>query len=163
METHEVSSDKSEVTRILSELLERAQRGELTSLVLMAYAADSEPQVEIAFSEWQDAVRAENDCKAVAERILETRVRLRRFGQLADESTPYSPGEVCFIGEEIYQRDIKHLVEPQHIGEHMVIDVKTGRYVFGEDDIAVSKQGVEEFPDGERYGKRIGYRTYGRI
>ena len=41
--------------------------------------------------------------------------------------------EIARLGDEIYERDIRHKVEADHHGEIVSIDVYTGIWVIGED------------------------------
>ena len=40
---------------------------------------------------------------------------------------------VAPLGKAIYERDICHLVEPDHDGEYVAIDVDSGKWALGED------------------------------
>jgi hypothetical protein len=42
--------------------------------------------------------------------------------------------EIARRGREIYDRDIRAHVEPDHDGEFLVVDVPTGDYAVGEED-----------------------------
>jgi hypothetical protein len=75
----------------------------------------------------------------------------------------YAPGEVSRLAREIYERDIKANVEAEHRGKYLVIDILMGAYEMGEDDVLVSKRAAERFPNGVRYGMRVGYAASGRI
>lgn len=65
--------------------------------------------------------------------------------------------EIGQRAQVIYERDIKPLVEPEHHGEYLVLDVDTGQYVIDPDDLAVGLRAMELFPNGNRFGFRIGY------
>jgi ABC-type branched-subunit amino acid transport system ATPase component len=75
----------------------------------------------------------------------------------------FAPGEVSRIAREIYEREIKDKVEPEHRGKYLVLDILTGAYEIDEDDVVLSKRAAERFPEGVRYGMRIGYPASGRI
>ncbi len=55
---------------------------------------------------------------------------------LAGGSVPRQPRrearETGRLGREIYKRDIRHKVEPEHIGEFVAIDVDSGCWALGE-------------------------------
>ncbi len=70
-----------------------------------------------------------------------------------------TPGSLSERAREIYERDIKHLVEPEHIGEFLSMDVETGEYEFGRDEVAVAVGFRDKHPEGQQFGMRIGYRT----
>lgn len=44
----------------------------------------------------------------------------------------YLPGEIAFLGEAIYRKKIKSLVEPTEFGKFMVIYVESGDYEIDE-------------------------------
>ena len=54
---------------------------------------------------------------------------------LAGSSRPPSRSteEIARLGDEIYKKNIRHLVEKDHVGEICVIDVETGEWAVGED------------------------------
>jgi hypothetical protein len=74
-----------------------------------------------------------------------------------------SPQEVAARAREIYERDIRPKVEPQHIGKYLVIDIETGDYDLDADDIAVMKRAAAKHRPDALYGMRIGFPTMGRI
>jgi hypothetical protein len=69
----------------------------------------------------------------------------------------YSTEEIGRRGEEIYQRDIRLHVLPQHKGEFLVLDIETGDYEMGADDLKTEKRLRARRPDGVFYGVRVGY------
>ena len=71
--------------------------------------------------------------------------------------THYSREEIGRIGEEIYHRDIRAHVLPQHKGEFLVLDIETGDYEVGTDDLQTEKRLRARQPNGVLYGLRIGY------
>lgn len=66
-------------------------------------------------------------------------------------------------GRAIYEERIRSTVEPEHMGEFLAINVDTGEYELGSDDVAVMKRAAERHPVHSLYGMRVGYRTMGRI
>lgn len=69
----------------------------------------------------------------------------------------YSLEEIGRIGEEVYHRDIRPYVMPQHKGEFLVLDIETGDYEMGTDDLQTEKRLLARRPDGVLYGVRVGY------
>lgn len=65
--------------------------------------------------------------------------------------------EVGRLGDEIYERDIRALVEPEHDGKFLVLDILSGDYEIGDDDYEANRRSKEKHPDGVRYLIRIGY------
>ncbi len=72
-------------------------------------------------------------------------------------TTPkYSIDEVCDRGEQIYEEQIKSLVEPQETGKCIVIDIETGDYELGEVMLEASLRLRGRRPDSVRYGAKVG-------
>ncbi len=67
--------------------------------------------------------------------------------------------ELAKRANEIYQEKIKAVVEPDHIGEFLVIDADTGGYVFDKDDLTAAQTAYSMFPNGSRFAIRIGYKA----
>ena len=71
----------------------------------------------------------------------------------------YQPGEISSLGKAIYEKKIKHLVEPQKNGKFIVIDVESGDYEIDEQDVVASSRLRERRPNAVTYGVIIGYRV----
>jgi hypothetical protein len=69
----------------------------------------------------------------------------------------YSPEEVARLGNEIYRRDIRDKVMPQHKGKFLVLDIETGDYEIDSDDLSAEEALRARRPDGVFFGLRIGY------
>ena len=65
--------------------------------------------------------------------------------------------EVGRLGDEIYERDIRAVVEPQYVGKFLVLDVLSGDYEIDNDDYEADRRSEAKHPDGVRYLIRIGY------
>ena len=61
----------------------------------------------------------------------------------------------------IYDANIRHLVEPEHHGEYITLDVKTGEYEFDADDLAANFRMLERHSPETLVTLRIGYPAYG--
>jgi hypothetical protein len=61
-----------------------------------------------------------------------------------------NPEEVVRRGEEIYQKDLRAVVEPEHIGKFLALDVETGDYEIDLSEIAVIDRANARRPDGAR-------------
>ena len=68
----------------------------------------------------------------------------------------YTPEEVAQRGEAMYERQIRARVEPEHMGQFVVIDIETGDYELDVDDLAATKRALAKRPDAVLYGLRIG-------
>jgi len=56
--------------------------------------------------------------------------------------------EVCRLGNEIYQREIRSQVEPDHVGEHIVIEGGRSYFVVDEPDL-YNVVSLPEFGDAD--------------
>lgn len=74
-----------------------------------------------------------------------------------------TPQEVGRLAAAIYERDIRRVVEAEHAGEYLVINVDTGEYLIGKDWLSVSDQADRSFPKGSRFLMRIGATAAVRI
>src|SRR5437764_12269576 len=88
--------------------------------------------------------------------VCETMDMVRRDAVMP--SAHYSNEEVARIGEEIYRRDLRKQVMPQHKGKFLTLDIKSGDHEIDEDDLTGEKQLRARRPDGTFFGFRIGYK-----
>jgi hypothetical protein len=75
----------------------------------------------------------------------------------------YSSDEIVARGRQIYAEHLRDQLEPNENGKFLVIDIETGEYEIGEDDVAVSIRAYRRKPEGARFGMRVGYETSGTI
>ena len=75
----------------------------------------------------------------------------------------YSPEEVEFRGEEIYEQQIRRKVEAGNKGKFVVIDIETGEYEMDGDELAAIQRAKAKRPRGIRFVKRVGYASAHRI
>ncbi|MDE2778398.1 MAG: hypothetical protein OXI91_01805 [Chloroflexota bacterium] len=68
----------------------------------------------------------------------------------------YSTDEVRERASKIYENDIRHLVEPKHNGRFVVIDIESGDYEIGDDDITAEERLEERRPGCQGHLFRIG-------
>ena len=61
----------------------------------------------------------------------------------------------------IYDAKIRHLVEPEHRGEYLALDVKTGEYDFDTDSLAANSRMLERHSPETLVLLRIGYPAFG--
>ena len=71
--------------------------------------------------------------------------------------------ETARLGKEIYERAIRHLVEADHQGEVVAIDVGSGSYALGKNAIAASESLREHHPDAQVWLMRVGHGTLYRF
>lgn len=75
----------------------------------------------------------------------------------------YTKDEIVEIGKEIYERDIRPLVEANNQGRVVAIDIRTGEYEVAVDAITSSEQLRARVPDAVIFVMRVGYPTLHRI
>lgn len=109
--------------------------------------------------EEQAASQAEIDALAAEAR--------RRYARWPKPNTPvalngehlhYDPEQVCRIGDEVYRKDIRPKVMPEHKGKFLSLDVLSGDYEVDADDMAAWERLAARQPHGVFCGKRIGYK-----
>lgn len=69
----------------------------------------------------------------------------------------YSREEIAQRGNELYRRDIRDKVMPQHKGKFLVLDIESGDYEMDADDMSAEETLQARRPDGVLFGLRIGY------
>ena len=66
--------------------------------------------------------------------------------------------EAVRLGREIYQREIRHKVEPDHVGEFIAIDVDSGCWALGDTTMKARNRLGEQIPEAvDVLMERIGY------
>ena len=71
----------------------------------------------------------------------------------------HSREETARIGKEIYERDIRRLVESDHFGEVVAIDVGSGSYALGKNSIDASQSLRNQRPEAQIRLMRVGHRA----
>ena len=72
--------------------------------------------------------------------------------------------ETARLGEAIYERDIEALVKDAHDGEFLAIDVDSGDWAVGSDELEAVNRLREKRPgDIDVWLLRVGYRAAGSI
>jgi hypothetical protein len=65
--------------------------------------------------------------------------------------------EIVRHGEEIYERDLRARFEkPENIGRLLLIDVETGDYELGAEDMEATDRLLARHPDAQLYFLRVG-------
>jgi len=78
-------------------------------------------------------------------------------------TTEFTREEVVRRGKEIYERDIRPLVEADNQGRVVAIDVKTGEFELADNALTSSAQLRARLPEAVVFFMRIGYPTMARI
>lgn len=71
--------------------------------------------------------------------------------------------EIVERGQAIYESRIRPLVERDHFGKYLVLDIETGDNEIDADHLAASDRAATKHPDALLFAMRIGYRAGGRI
>ncbi len=75
----------------------------------------------------------------------------------------YAKEEFARRGTEIYERDIRPLVEAGNKGKIVAIDIETGEYEIAEDTVTASEHLFQRLPDAQIWFVRVGHRSVHRI
>ena len=71
-----------------------------------------------------------------------------------------SAEETARLGDEIYERDVRWQVESDHHGEVVAIDVESGSWAIGEDEIVATDRLHSQHPEAyDVWCLRVGYRA----
>jgi hypothetical protein len=71
----------------------------------------------------------------------------------------YSKDEFAQRGDAIYERDVRPLVEPEHNGKFVVIDIDSGAYEVDAEELAASDRLYARYPNAQPWVRRVG-RSY---
>ncbi len=71
--------------------------------------------------------------------------------------------ESALRGQAIYQERIRPLVESEHVGKFVVINVETGEYEMDAQDVVASMRARARFPDAPLFTVRVGQRAAHRL
>jgi hypothetical protein len=74
-----------------------------------------------------------------------------------------SAAEIVRRGSAEYESRIRAVVEREHFGKYLVLDIETGDYEIDEDHLAASDRAAKKHPGALLFAMRIGYRAGGRI
>ncbi len=74
-----------------------------------------------------------------------------------------TPQEVFQRGIELYEQQIKAQVERGDRGKFLVINIETGDYEMGADDVLAAKRAKSLFSDAPLFSMRVGHAVPYRI
>lgn len=78
-------------------------------------------------------------------------------------SSRYTAEEIAVRGRDIYESRLRKHLERDNAGRFLVIDIESGDYEIGDDDLETSLRAYEKNPSGVRFGMRIGHQSSGSI
>ena len=76
-------------------------------------------------------------------------------------SNPNERDSIVDLAQTIYDAKIRHLVEPEHHGEYLTLDVKTGEYDLDADSLAANFRMLERHSPDTLVSLRVGYPAFG--
>jgi len=71
----------------------------------------------------------------------------------------YSKEEFARRGDEIYERDIRALVEAGHQGKFVAIDIETGQWEMDANDFRATERLLGRCPEAQMFLMRVGARA----
>ena len=75
----------------------------------------------------------------------------------------YSKEEAARRGDEIYDREVRAQIEPDHNGEIVAIDLDTGAWEVDPDEITAARRLEAHHPDAQIWAVRVGSRYLSRF
>ena len=75
----------------------------------------------------------------------------------------YSKEEFARRGDEIYERDVRPVVEAEHPGKYAAIDIESGAFELDEDEMAASERLAARIPEAQIWIARVGSRHVRRF
>jgi hypothetical protein len=74
------------------------------------------------------------------------------------EPGPLSNDEIARRGQELYERDLRAVVEPEHTDRVIAIDISSGAYALGDSVLEATARLREDRPAAVSYCRRVGPR-----
>lgn len=69
----------------------------------------------------------------------------------------YSMEEFARRGQEIYETQVRALVETEHVGEFVAVDIETGKFAVDKDDYTAAERLLAEQPGAQIWLLRVGH------
>lgn len=82
---------------------------------------------------------------------------------LAARQPRYSKAEFARRGTELYDREIRPLVEAENKGKFVAIDIETGQWEMDASDFQATELLLARTPDAQIWLIRVGYRAAYRL
>ena len=79
------------------------------------------------------------------------------------QSSRYSAEETARRGDELYEQQIRSLVEEGNRGKVVAIDIESGAYAVAEDALSASHRLLAQTPSAEIWCVRVGHRALHRM
>ncbi len=95
---------------------------------------------------------------------MDTKATTNSLGGGAKSTERLSSDETVRLGQEIYERDIRHQVEADHVGKIVAIDVDSGNWAMGDEVLVAAERLRAKRPEAVNvFCERVGYRTVASI
>ena len=89
---------------------------------------------------------------------MDAKTTTRRRGYESKEAKRLPTEEAARLGREMYEQDIRHLVEADHAGEIVALDVDSGIWGIGEDTMDARERLRAKRPEAVNVMfERVGY------
>jgi len=75
----------------------------------------------------------------------------------ADVITKVNPKKLAAQGEKIYDEKLKGILEPEHNGEIVAIEVESGDYFLGNSIVEATEKAKRKYPDRLFHVIKVGY------
>ena len=90
--------------------------------------------------------------------------RKRTPEEIARRLPRLSTKETARRGRDIYRRDIRHQVIDDHVGKIVTIDIESGQWALGNNDLESNEKLRAKCPEAtELWAERVGYVAVGSI
>lgn len=76
---------------------------------------------------------------------------------MAANQRRYSKEEFARRGDAIYERDLRSALEPKHNDKFVAIDIETGAYELGADELEAADRLRARVPGALAWLRRVGY------
>jgi peptide subunit release factor RF-3 len=72
-------------------------------------------------------------------------------------ATQLSKDEIADKGEQIYEAQLRDVLEPGYIGKFVAIDVNSGEYAVGDTILQATDKMAMKVPEPENYVMKVGF------
>ncbi|MGI9067548.1 MAG: hypothetical protein ACR2HX_14245 [Pyrinomonadaceae bacterium] len=73
------------------------------------------------------------------------------------------PSSLVEDGQAVYEKQLRHVLEPDHSGEFVAIEPSTGRYFLGQTATAALVTASKTMPDSQFFLTRVGRNSAHKI
>lgn len=87
---------------------------------------------------------------------LEIEIEAHRGNDMTRRQPRYDMDEFARRGDELYQRQVRPLVESEHRGRIVAIDIESGAFELADDVLTASNRLFARYPDAQPWSVRIG-------